>query len=151
MINIGPVAPSDANAISSLIASFSDEFLSGDKAHAVSFFELTSAAAEKGYICSPRYIFVKATYQGNLIGFAAVRDQTHLFHLFVQRIRQREGLGTKLWQQVRERALFSGSKGEFTVNSAPKSICFYEKLGFKAVSEMVEENGVTYIPMRMTL
>jgi GNAT superfamily N-acetyltransferase len=148
MIDICSVSPSDARAISVLIDSFSRDFLSSSKANAASFFELTSPKKEREYICSPRYIFAKASYQDTLIAVAVVRDASHLFHLFVRKDYQRRGLGRNLWLHVKGLAFKAGNQGWFTVNAAIKSVSFYEKLGFIVESTIVDEDGVLFIPMR---
>ncbi|MBT9521866.1 MAG: GNAT family N-acetyltransferase [Dechloromonas sp.] len=149
MIEILTVELNDAETISEIIDSFSHEFLSSSKAHAASFFELTSPKMEREYICSPRYIFAKASYQDTLIAFTAVRDTSHLFHLFVRKDYQGQGLGRNLWLHVKELSFKAGNKGWFTVNAAIKSVSFYEKLGFIVESDTIEEDGVLFIQMRL--
>ncbi|MBV8034138.1 GNAT family N-acetyltransferase, partial [Roseateles sp.] len=47
----------------------------------------------------------------------ALRDQSHLFHLFVAKAFQGQRLASKLWSIVKTEALQAGNLGEFTVNA----------------------------------
>src|SRR5947209_8762958 len=44
------------------------------------------------------YVFHVADAGGALAGFIAVRDASHLFHLFVDRRWQRQGVAQRLWE-----------------------------------------------------
>ena len=113
------------------------------------FFESVSGEAERGYLCSDRYDFLPAEDGGELAGVIAMRDRTHLFHLFVLPKFQRQGLARDLWQRVRKMAGASGGQA-FTVNSSLFAVPVYESFGFKAVSQPVQKDGVVFVPMRIS-
>lgn len=149
MLNFQHASPSDAKCISLLIHSFSDSFLDPERLQdQEQFFLLTSEFAEREYISSPRYIYLNATINRKLIASAAIRDNHHLFHLFVSKQHQRIGVGTNLWHRIRNLAIENGNKGVFTVNSAPNSVPFYQRLGFVETSLLIRQHGVCFVPMR---
>ena len=78
-----------------------------------------------------------------------IRDNSHLYHLFVAEKYQRKGIAKKLWQLAMDACLSRGSTGEFTVNSSEYARGVYEQLGFIALSGPEEKNGVVYIPMKL--
>ena len=88
-----------------------------------------------------------AELSGRIIGFAGVRDNKHLYHLFVANEFQRQGLGRRLWSVARTDCLAAGNPGGFTVNSSNNAVAIYEKLGFVRTAPMQNKDGVLYNPM----
>ena len=84
---------------------------------------------------------------GRIIGFVGVRDNKHLFHLFVVNDCQREGLGRRLWAVAREACIAAGNSGPFTVNSSNNAVPVYERLGFVPAGPTKNHGGVLYNPM----
>ena len=79
-------SPSDADAIAGLIASFQGELTDDPSgAGAEEYLASVSAQAEREYLTSPRYRYLLAYAGPQLAGFIAIRDGSHLFHLFVER------------------------------------------------------------------
>ena len=92
---------SDAKAIAQLIASFQSELTDDPSgAGAETYLASVSAQAERGYLTSPRYRYLLAYAGPQLAGFIAIRDGSHLFHLFVERAHQRQGLARALWERA---------------------------------------------------
>lgn len=115
---------------------------------AEAFFDSVSAAAEAAYIRSDRYEFILAEAGGELAGFIAMRDRTHLFHLFVAPRFQRRGLARELWRRAQKAAGPAGAQPEFTVNSSLPAVAVYERLGFVQSSPPEQRAGVVFVPMR---
>jgi GNAT superfamily N-acetyltransferase len=86
-----------------------------------------------------------------LAGFIAVRDASHLFHLFVARDWQGQGVARRLWDVAREAALASGNPGVFTVNSSKLACPVYESFGFGPTAPLQCKNGIYFQPMQLTL
>ena len=77
---------SDAEAIAQLIASFQSELTDDPSgAGAEAYLASVSGQAEREYLTSPRYRYLLAYAGPQLSGFIAIRDGSHLFHLFVDR------------------------------------------------------------------
>jgi GNAT superfamily N-acetyltransferase len=116
----------DAGSIAELIASFHGEIADRpDGVGAEHYFESVSIEAERQYLESDRYLFLIAEREGDLLGFIALRDSSHVLHLFVHKAFQRQGVATRLWESAKARVLGSASNGEFTVNSSLSAVGFH--------------------------
>lgn len=141
----------DAPRISALIRELSKPFLvspSGEGAEP--FFAAISESAIQGYVSASNFEYFVAESQSQLAGVVALRDNSHLFHLFVAEPFQGQGLGSKLWQMVKAGALQSGNPGKFTVNSSLNALPVYEKFGFVASGPVVQTHGVKFQPMQLS-
>jgi predicted GNAT family N-acyltransferase len=80
----------------------------------------------------------------------AMRDNRHLYHLFIAPRFQGQGLARTLWNTVRLAALASGNPGHFTVNASLTAVPVYERFGFVANGEKVETHGIAFLPMKLS-
>ncbi len=152
LMQIRPGHPGDANAVASLIASFQPILtLEPGGAGAEQFLASVSEAAERHYLESPRYSYLVAELEGETVGVVAMRDRTHLFHLFVAATHQRLGVARALWEQARELSLRAGSIAEFTVNSSLNAVPVYRSFGFISSGPVMQVHGIAFLPMRLTL
>jgi len=92
-----------------------------------------------------------AVVDGAITGFVAVRDNSHLFHLFVARDYQRQGIARQLWQTAYADAIARGGDGAFTVNSSNHAVPVYESFGFVRVGPTQFAKGLYYNPMRLAV
>ena len=142
----------DSERISQLIYQLSAKYIANEFADDASRTLLVSMkpdVIEENMEMGFRYHI--ATSGERLIGVVAVRDNTHLFHLFVAEQFQRQGIASELWGVAMNRCLDEGNVGEFTVNSSRYALGFYKKLGFVASSGPQEKNGITFYPMELIL
>jgi len=95
------------------------------------------------------YFYHVAEMDGRIIGVVGVKDNSHLYHLFVAEKFRRQGVARELWQVSMTSCLSRGNPGEFTVNSSRYALGVYKKLGFVAQSGPQEKNGVVFIPMKL--
>jgi len=58
------------------------------------------------------HVYHVALEDGQLAGFIAIRDNNHLFHLFVGKRWQGQGLARKLWNVARAAAIARGGDGK---------------------------------------
>ena len=141
----------DAEAISRLVRGLSDSFFqSPGGAGAEPFFASTTPSAIAKNLAAANFDCVVAAEGDALVGYVALRDGRHLYHLFVASGHQGRGLARMLWDIVRRRAQESGNPGEFTVNASMNAVPVYERFGFKATSEIVRSHGLVYLPMRLS-
>ena len=77
-----------------------------------------------------------------------MRKDGVLFHLFVDPAYQRKGLGRKLWELLRDRAIQAAHSGAFGVSSSLVAVPVYERFGFEVTGERIDKNGGAYVPMR---
>jgi GNAT superfamily N-acetyltransferase len=106
-------------------------------------------AAQLRYLRQPNFRYRLATRQGKLAGFIAMRDNSHLFHLFVGRALHGQGLGRRLWEQARDAALAAGNPGVFTVNASDHAMPMYRHLGFEPTGPREAQRGIAWTPMRL--
>jgi GNAT superfamily N-acetyltransferase len=87
---------------------------------------------------------------GRLVGVVGVRDNKHLYHLFVAEAYQGQGLARELWSVAKEACLEAGNPGEFTVNSSRFALGMYKTFGFTESGPPENNQGVIYFPMTYT-
>lgn len=140
----------DARAITDLVAQFcTDFFVHPNGKGAEEFLESVSEKAEISYLNDARYHYLLALDQGELAGFIALRDMSHIFHLFVNPAYQGMGLARELWQRILAQTNEHAYSSVFTVNSSVKAIPVYEKFGFARSEEILEVHGISFMPMHL--
>ncbi len=142
----------DAESISNLVRQLSAEYIAHEftaEGREILLNSMTPAAIEKYMQSGFRYHVAEVGSQ--LVGVVGVRDNSHLYHLFVAESYQRQGVATGLWQLAMQACLDEGNPGEFTVNSSNYAQKVYETLGFVAQSGPQDKNGVIFIPMKLTI
>ena len=141
--------PPDADAIAGLIASFQNELTDDPSgAGAETYLTSMSAQADREYLTSPRYRYLLTYSSPQLAGFIAIRDGSHLFHLFVERAHQRQGLARALWERALHELGPPESQGAFTVNSSLAAVPVYRALGFLPAGSIRSLHGISFLPMR---
>ena len=142
-------SPADAEAIAALIASFQSD-LTDDPAGvgAEEFLASVSLQAEREYLASERYGYVVAYSESQLAGFIAIRDGSHLFHLFVERSYQGQGIARRLWERALRELCAPNTDGGFTVNSSLAAVQVYQAFGFVPVGSIQSAHGISFLPMR---
>ena len=92
-----------------------------------------------------RFLSIKAVSDGELLGFAALRDGNYLTHLFVSQSSQGLGIGRELLH-----VLLNGTVAkEVSLRSSVNAVGFYEHHGFVATGEEAEFNGIRFVPMTL--
>lgn len=149
---IRPATPYDAAEISRLAQLLTHKFMASDctdeglkRLLETLRPETIRANLERGY----RYHVAES--RGETVGAVGVRDNRHLYHLYVAEPFQGQGIARALWETARAASLAAGNPGQFTVNAASAARAVYERFGFVAQSEPVTRNGVTALPMQLTL
>ena len=142
-------SPADAEVIAALIASFQSELTDDPSgAGAEQYLASVSVKAEHEYLASERYRYLLAYSDSKLAGFIAIRDGSHLFHLFVERSYQRQGIARCLWERALRELCDPGSDGDFTVNSSLSAIPVYQAFGFVPTGSIQKMHGISFLPMR---
>ena len=151
-MKIETASPADAPEISSLIVELSAPFyLSPNREGAERFLAAISTEALRGYVSADNFSYCIARLHTRLAGVVALRDNSHLFHLFVAPPFQGQGLGRQLWSIVKTQALLAGNPGAFTVNSSLNAVPVYERFGFTCNGPPTAAHGIAFQPMRMAL
>jgi GNAT superfamily N-acetyltransferase len=142
-------SPADAKAIAGLIASFQSELTDDPSgAGAEEYLASVSVKAEREYLASERYRYLLAYSDSQLAGFIAIRDGSHLFHLFVERSYQRQGIARRLWERALRDLCAPGGDGDFTVNSSLSGVPVYQAFGFVPAGSIQRMHGISFLPMR---
>jgi GNAT superfamily N-acetyltransferase len=142
-------SPADAEAIAALIDSFRSELTDDPSgAGADEYLASVSVQAEREYLASERYRYLVAYSDSQLAGFIAIRDGCHLFHLFVERSHQRQGIARRLWERALAELCAPNSDGGFTVNSSLRAVPVYQTLGFVSAGSIQSMHRISFLPMR---
>src|SRR5262249_47996193 len=142
-------SPSDAEAIAGLIASFQSELTDDPSgAGAEEYLASVSVDAEREYLASARYRYLVAYAGSQIAGFIAIRDGSHLFHLFVEPAHQRRGLARRLWEQALRGLGAPKGQSAFTVNSSLMAVPVYRAFGFVPSGTIKSVHGISFLPMQ---
>ncbi len=90
-----------------------------------------------------------AEKNGAVAGFIAIRDNKHIFHMFVDKAHHRQGIARDLWTVARQAALEAGNPGAFTVNASNYALPVYQAMGFVRTAPTQLKNGIYYNPMQL--
>ncbi|NLE46584.1 MAG: GNAT family N-acetyltransferase [Chloroflexi bacterium] len=87
-----------------------------------------------------------------LVGVIEMRQCRHISLLFVDPPFQRRGIARELMRQCIKRCrMLQPCTDEITVNASPNAVAAYERLGFRATSTQQQVNGISFVPMVLTL
>jgi ribosomal protein S18 acetylase RimI-like enzyme len=142
----------DSESISKLICTLSERFITADfTPRGREFLLSTMTPASIRKFMQTGYRYHVAETDNELAGVAAIKDNSHLYHLFVAEQYQRQGIAKKLWQIAMEACIAEKDVSEFTVNSSEYALAVYEKLGFVAQLGPQVKNGVVFFPMKLVV
>lgn len=108
--------------------------------------ETITPKAIAGYIDSDRFDYLVAVENQAIIGVGAVKNVSHLYHLFVREAYQGQQIARQIWNRLSPK--LTGSP--VTVNSTPYAVPVYEKFGFKVSGPKIEKDGIAFVPMALT-
>ena len=91
-----------------------------------------------------------AEQRGEIVGSVGVRENRHLFHLFVAESLWRHGIARSLWATARDAAELGNGGAGFTVNAARCAVPVYRAFGFVEAGPATNCDGVVCFPMRLT-
>ncbi|NEX64566.1 GNAT family N-acetyltransferase [Noviherbaspirillum galbum] len=138
----------DASQISALIRGLSDPFFVAPGGEGAELFmQSISKAAIQGYVTASNFVYQVAESEGRLVGVVAVRDNSHLYHLFITAEFQGRGMARNLWQLAKAQAVRAGNPGRFTVNSSLGAVPVYKRFGFVPSQPAVTKHGISFQPM----
>jgi GNAT superfamily N-acetyltransferase len=152
MINIRKTVASDAEQISELIYSVMHLFLAEpDGKGAEHFLQMTTPAGLVGFMAQPDINYLLGEHDGVFCGVVAVRNHSHLQHLYIVPSFQRRGVGKCLWESARDQAVAAGNSGEFTVHASLNAVPFYSRMGFEATGDVSLMGGLRFQPMKLSM
>lgn len=150
-MNIRVISDSDIPAVAQLMWQLSAEFIvhNCSAEDAAAFGRENNAEGLRGFV-SAGTVYRVAEVDGQIAGFIAIRDNKHLFHMFVGKAYQRRGIGRALWDAARRGAIKAGNPGVFTVNSSNYALPVYQAFGFVRTDVTQCKNGIEFNPMQLT-
>lgn len=149
-MRIRPIQDSDIPAVAALMRSLAEEFIVHESSAeaAATFITENNEEGIRGFVNAGMAYYV-AEKDRAIVGFIALRDNKHVFHMFVDKAHHRQGISAALWQCARDAALEAGNPGEFTVNASNYALPVYARMGFVPTAEMQCKNGIYYNPMQL--
>jgi len=142
----------DATQISELISRVTHYFASSAASEVAPWFLASiTPSAILGTIEDSKFDYLVGNVEQTLAGVIAVRDTTHVHHLFVAPEFHRRGVATTLWDRAKANALASGNKAGFSVRSSEYAVPAYERFGFRVIGARTEKDGIAFIPMKLAL
>ena len=142
-VRMCPLHRDHAGAVSKLLLSQVQGFLLAlDGIGARPFFDSLTPEVIATYEDTPEFDYRTAWHGADLVGVIALRNNHHLFHLFVASAWQGRGLGRALWRTIQPRR-----NERYTVNASRNAVGFYRRLGFLATGPEQQGRGVAWTPM----
>ncbi|MEN9580079.1 MAG: hypothetical protein RJA70_3088 [Pseudomonadota bacterium] len=142
------MCPADTNSVASLLEALAREYIICEfAADAQQLFLSKNNAESIREFVKRGFRYHVAELDGRIVGFVGVRDNTHLYHLFVAKEIHHQGLARKLWHVARAECIVAGNPGAFTVNSSNNAVEVYERLGFVRTAPVQNADGVLFNPM----
>ncbi|NRF12696.1 GNAT family N-acetyltransferase [Vibrio coralliilyticus] len=142
-----------SKSISELITPLTDKYVCPTCEESFRTVLLGSMAPDKirEYQESDYRYHVAEKSDGTIVGVIGMREETHLYHLFVSDDYQGQGLSRKLWETAMSDAKTRVEVTSFTVNSAVNAEHVYLNFGFKRINGVRNRCGMVDIPMKLTL
>lgn len=137
-------AAADAAALSALVTPLARHLLdmdTGSSAHA--FLSTLTAESFLQRLTSTQFAHYVVMDGETLCGMIAMREGSHIHHLFVSRGTRKRGIARMLW----EHALRTHGRQEYTVNSSEVAVPVYERFGFIAKAAPQTVKGVRFVLM----
>jgi GNAT superfamily N-acetyltransferase len=148
---IRPLEPSDLSACARLLRASATEFIvhESPREGACTFLREHDEEGMRGYLAAG-YVYHVALDRNEVAGFISVRDNSHVFHMFVDKRWHRQGLARRLWETALAGALARGGSGAFTVNASNYAVPVYASFGFERTAPTQCLKGLYFNPMRFT-
>ncbi|MBI3547301.1 MAG: GNAT family N-acetyltransferase [Gammaproteobacteria bacterium] len=115
------------------------------------FLASVTSSAIADHIADAKFNYLVGFVGQTLAGVIALRDTTHVHHLFVAHEFHRQGVAARLWEQAKTDAIALGNKKSFSVRSSEYAVPVYERFGFHVVGARAEKDGVIFVPMKLEL
>src|SRR5690242_1501835 len=98
-LTIRPIDSADIEPVARLLSELASEFIVGEFQPPARerFLVENNVEAIRGFIANG-FRYHVAEIDGELVGFVGVRENKHLYHLFVSKPLQGRGIGRQLWE-----------------------------------------------------
>jgi len=146
--SIRPMEASDLPIVARLLRELAEKYIVPEfvPAARISFLSKNDEGAIAQFVADG-FCYHVAEIDGEIVGFVGVRDNRHLYHLFVAALYHRRGIARQLWDVASLECRARGHTGAFTVNSSNNAVAVYERLGFRRTAPVQNSGGVLFNPM----
>jgi ribosomal protein S18 acetylase RimI-like enzyme len=150
-MHIRSLIPDDIPAAAALLRRAAEEFILHESTPADGAIFLAEQGEEgmRSFLAKG-FVYHVADVDGELAGFIAIRERSHVYSLYVDKRFHRRGIARALWDVARAAAIGPGHPGFFTVNASNHALPFYAALGFVPTAP-TQTGIVRYNPMRLSL
>jgi ribosomal protein S18 acetylase RimI-like enzyme len=150
-MHIRSLVPDDIPAAAALLRRAAEEFILHESTPANGAIFLAEQGEEgmRSFLAKG-FVYHVADVDGELAGFIAIRERSHVYSLYVDKRFHRRGIARALWDVARAAAIGPGHPGFFTVNASNHALPFYASLGFVPTAP-TQTGIVRYNPMRLSL
>ena len=147
---IRPMVTADVPMVAELLRVLAEKYIAHEfvPAARASFLSKNDEAAIAQFVADG-FRYHVAEVDGIIVGFVGVRDDRHLYHLFVAEPHHRRGIARRLWEVASAECRERGHTGAFTVNSSNNAVAVYERLGFRRTASVQDSGGVLFNPMAL--
>ena len=136
----------DAKDIKELVSSLSHYYLENKGDSLPAWFSNTLDISEfERRLSNTEYANYVYLYSGKIVGYISIKDNSHLYHLFVSEKHHGQGISKLLW----EHAIAHSSSKVYTLQSSIYAIPIYKKFGFVEVGGTVVKEGISFQPMEL--
>lgn len=143
---------SDSHIISQLISSNAQLLLQDDfEDDGLSFFLTAVKSTSIKEYMEQGFAYWVAEIDSEVVGVVAIKDVSHIFHLFVDKAHHKKGIAKQLWQEVLKYSLANDSNGIFTLNSTSYALPVYQNWGFVTTDEEQIRHGIRFTPMKLVV
>ncbi|PKG39094.1 GNAT family N-acetyltransferase [Psychromonas sp. Urea-02u-13] len=136
----------DVSKICSLVISLSHFYLESIESELPDWFaETLTEKAFLNRIINEEYQNFVYEIHGEIVGYLALKGNSHLYHLFVAENHQGKGISKSLWSYARNVCIAE----IYTLRSSLFAIPIYQNFGFKMVGDAGEKDGIGFQSMEL--
>jgi ribosomal protein S18 acetylase RimI-like enzyme len=147
-MSIRRASKDDAQQLKDLVSSLAYFYMSDlNSAIPVWFSTSLELAQFEARLASERFTNIIYELDRDIIGYISIEDNSHIYHLFVDRYHQGKGIARQLWSEVQK--ICPSSK--YTVRSSMYAVPIYQKFGFIKSGIIGEKDGLNYQPMEFSI
>lgn len=145
-MNIRPALLKDAQPIRNLVLSLARFYLDDEAAELPDWFNDTlNLASFQDRLLSAEFKNYLLEDNAHLVGYVSIRNDDHIYHLFVAEDYQGRGLSRRLWEYAKEQS----HAEKFWLRSSLHAVPVYKRFGFTESGEVGIRDGISFQPMRL--
>lgn len=136
----------DAPEIQELVASLAHFYLDQGQKTLPQWFSDTLATTEfEKRLKSFHYDNLVYDIDNEIVGYVSMKDNSHLYHLFVAQEHQGKGVARALWDSISQRCVAS----KYTVRASLNAVPVYKAFGFVESEGISEKEGIRFQTMEL--